>query len=471
QPDPALDFYRQLGVDEIFAKSEREWRSFHSGIEWQLPDPEWNAALLAIPAHLAMAFNDGAPDVTAINYNTYTRDAAYIINVLQKAGASRLSRLGVRYLLRHPFSGRPFPEADNPGQVIWSADREEAFSGDPLFAREAMPRIRQLAILISWLRTTPVPHFVDPRTLEYGGDSKNGRRVRLEPGDCDGHHPEYTEAFDVAGLRAAADLAEAAGNSRDAAAWRSTAAMLLSNYDREFSKELENGYGRYSVLWPCHLYGLNDQKVRATFYGLGPQRMKSWRYFPLAAAHQSLLAGNRAAGAETIKSHLNSEMMSGWDVLDEGGPSASGGWQRVRTLWPRNVKEPGLNASVAEPHGWALAELWLLMRDALVFEDGSELRLLAGVPPSWFEEGEWGIGGVPVQEGRLTLQYVRRGDSGILETSLAGRSERTFVLNFAAATEATITAAGQTTRCAAGAECLVRFARGPVRVQFQERGR
>jgi hypothetical protein len=45
------------------------------------------------------------------------------------------------------------------------------------------------------------------------------KRQVLRPGSCDGHHPEYTEAFDIAGLRAAALLARAAGKDDDAAAW------------------------------------------------------------------------------------------------------------------------------------------------------------------------------------------------------------------------------------------------------------
>ena len=36
------------------------------------------------------------------------------------------------------------------------------------------------------------------------------------------------------------------------------------------------------------------------------------------------------------------------------------------------------------PHGWAVAELHLLIRDSLLYEDGDKLVLLAGVPPEWF---------------------------------------------------------------------------------------
>jgi hypothetical protein len=81
--------------------------------------------------------------------------------------------------------------------------------------------------------------------------------------------------------------------------------------------------------------------------------------------------------------------MHGWYVLDEfqggvGSPSGEFRWPAMRTTWPRNSMKPGENLSVAMPHGWAVAELWLLMRDCLVFEDQETLVLLAGVPPAWF---------------------------------------------------------------------------------------
>jgi Domain of unknown function (DUF4372) len=38
---------------------------------------------------------------------------------------------------------------------------------------------------------------------------------------------------------------------------------------------------------------------------LGPQKPQSWRYFPLATAHQSLLAGNRHAGYVILERRLS----------------------------------------------------------------------------------------------------------------------------------------------------------------------
>ena len=62
---------------------------------------------------------------------------------------------------------------------------------------------------------------------------------------------------------------------------------------------MKGEYGNYSVLWPCRLYPLDGEKARAQFGNIGAQKPTSWRYFPLARAHQGFYAGNRAAAAET----------------------------------------------------------------------------------------------------------------------------------------------------------------------------
>src|SRR5262249_5143686 len=126
----------------------------------------------------------------------------------------------------------------------------------------------------------------------------------LKPGACDGTHPEYTEAFDVAGLRGAITVAQALGRDEDAAAWKKLADELFALYDKQFSADLAKGYGSYSVLWPCRLYPLREGPAFEKFKSISAQKPASWRYFPLARAHQGLLAGQRAAAFETLNQYL-----------------------------------------------------------------------------------------------------------------------------------------------------------------------
>lgn len=369
---------RGLKVDALFAEATSYWDHLLGSASIETPDKRWNGAFSAIPAHIAMALDEGSPDVAVVNYNAFTRDAVYLISVLEQKGMHGLAEGALDYLFAHPFSGRAQPEADNPGQVLWIAGEHWKQTRDREWLERVQPEVVKLARLIEYYRTTPEPHYVEV----------DGERKRLIPGACDGIHPEYTEAFDIAGLRAAAMLTN---DER----WSALASRLMQQYDARFGKDLGAGYGSYVVLWPARLYPLDHERFR----NIPPQKPSEWRYFALATAHQALLGGNRETAARTLQLHFDEPQMRGWYVLDEGGGSAPGNWPKLRTTW---------RAEVAMPHGWSIAELWLLMRDSLVHEDGDRLVLLAGVPEEWLS-GEIKVRDLPTSFGKLSFTY-RRGE-------------------------------------------------------------
>lgn len=376
QPDPGLDFYRGLSAERLFDAALRYWRKAIGTAAVDVPDRRWGEALRAITAHIALAMNEGAPDVSVINYNVFNRDGVYMANVLQKSGRSDLAAAAIDYFLAHPFSGRAHPEADNPGQILWVMGEHWRITRDRHWLRRVYPSVRKLTALVRYYRATDGPHYVSLTSLDFGEAVQPGRRRQLQPGRCDGHHPEYTEAFDIAGLRAAIRLAGAVNDDKSATDWRALSEELFKRYDRRFAGNLGNAYGSYCVFWPCRLYRFDEEPTRDQFAKVGKRKPSSWRYFALAEAHQGLLAGRRDAGWATLDAHLDHEQMRGWYAFDEGGRSNEGDWSRVRTTW---------NARVAMPHGWAVAEFWLLMRDSLLFEDGDQLVLLAGVPKDWLD--------------------------------------------------------------------------------------
>jgi hypothetical protein len=377
QPDPGLPYYRQLSVNCLFAEARDYWRRLVDNVELRLPDGRWSEAFAAITGHAALAMNEGAPDVAVVNYNVFNRDGVYVANILQKAGRADLAAEAIDYFLAHPFNGRSYPEADNPGQILWIMGEHWQFTRDRAWLQHVYPAARKLAAMIRYYRTTHGPHWVQMDALAFGEDVPTAKRRELTPGRCDGHNPAYTEAFDLAGVRAAALLAKALNRNEDAAQYETFAAELFTRYDRTYGSKLADGYGSYCVLWPCRLYPFDEGKAYDQFKNLGPQKSESWRYFPLARAHQGLLAGSRESGYRTLESHLDQPQMRRWYAFDEGGKSGSGGWGHLRTKW---------NGSVAMPHGWAVAEVHLLLRDCLVYEDGGRLILFAGVPAAWFTD-------------------------------------------------------------------------------------
>ena len=471
QPDPGPAFYRELRPDACFQIAESYWTRFLSRVDVHTPDTRWDEAMRAILAHASLCMNEGVPDVAVVNYNVFNRDGMYIANIMQKSGLTEYSERVIDYFISHPFNGRAYPEADNPGQILWVIHQHWLLTRDRGWAERIYPSVRKAAAMIHYYRTTPGPHWVSLTSLEFGDALPATSREELKPGRCDGFHPEYTDAFDIAGLRGAAELAHACGHADDAASYSRIADALFSAYDEKFGDRLAKQYGSYAVLWPCRLYPAWSGKAHDQFGDKGAQKPESWRYFPLATAHQGLYAGNRAAGHGTLDLHLSHEQMRGWYAFDEGGGSGSGGWYRARTTWTHSKERPGDNRSVAMPHGWAIAELWLLMRDSIVFEDDEgRLVLFAGLPERWFRDPK----GVEVNRlatyfGALDLSYKPDGSGAELSIAGSAAPPAGYVLSIPPELGATVTHDGRNVPVDSKGDCRLAPDVRRIRIRFAER--
>ncbi len=464
QPDPGLDYYRAIQGDVLFGEARAYWTVSAGRTKLDLPDARWPQALTAILSHVAIAMNEGAPDVTVVNYNVFNRNGVYVANILQKSGRFDLAERAIDYFLSHPFNGRVQVEADNPGQILWVTGQHWLISRDRRWLQRVYPSVAKIGAMVRYYRTTPLPHYVKATSLEVGdalppdqpGDAPAYKRQVLQDGACDGFNPSYTEAFDVAGLRAGALMARALDKTEEAQAWEQLAASLMAKYDRRFGDALPAGYGSYSVLWPCRLYPLQEGKGFEQFKNFGAQEPAAWRYFPLAKAHQGLLCGHREAGYGTLEKHLEHEQMKGWYAFDEGGHSGEGGWKYYRTRWT-----PG----VAMPHGWAIAELWLLLRDCLAFEDGSQLVVLGGVPPGWFQRN-MAIENMPTAFGSLGLRYRSQGSQATLKLTGQAAPPQGFVLRLPREIKAGVRVGNEVLRRRANGDFLVPAQAAEVRLKF-----
>ena len=407
QPELSLSEAKAIRADDLFYRAQAYWDDMAGQVKLTLPDHRWSEAFAAITSHVALAMNEGAPDVAVVNYNVFNRDGVYVTNILQKAGRPDLAERAINYFLAHPFSGRIQPESDNPGQILWSMGEHWKFTQDRGWLIRVKPSVTKLASMIRYYRTETGLHWVSKNGLDFGAGLGSSDRLELKPGACDGFHPEYTEAFDIAGLRAAAMLAQIAGDPAESKDWQGLADTLLEKYTKRFGDRLADDYGSYCVLWPCRLYPIDQGVAFGQFSGIGAQQPTSWRYFPLAKSHQGLLTGRREAGFGTLDLHLSDPQMMGWYAFDEGGKSGAGGWRHARTTW---------NGDVAMPHGWSIAEFQLLLRDSLCFEDGDQLVLWAGIPPQWFRDPRgFSVERLPTHFGLLSFTFEPNAEGGTLQ--------------------------------------------------------
>jgi hypothetical protein len=106
--------------------------------------------------------------------------------------------------------------------------------------------------------------------------------------------------------------------------------------------------------------------------------------------------------------------MRGWYAFDEGGPSGPGNWGKIRSNWRVERNPDGtVKSAMAMPHGWAIAEMQLLLRDALAFEDGNKLVLFAGVPEEWFVK-PMKIENLPTHFGKLSVDWQPQEKGGVV---------------------------------------------------------
>jgi hypothetical protein len=437
QPDPGLDAYKQMNVDQLFTEATNYWKSVAGNATIVTPDKRWAECLAAIIGHTAISVNEHAPDVTVINYNTYNRDGTYTANILQKSGNLDLAAGCITdYFFKHPFSGRSYPEADNPGQILWVTGQQWLFGRDKAWLQTVYPSVQKIAAMIHYYRTTTGTLWINMNGLDFGSAVPANQRRQFTPGACDGTNFNYTEAYDLAGIRAAIAMAQAMGNTVDEQAWQKFADSLFTQYDAKYGGNLGDGYGSYSVLWPCRLYPLTSGKAFDQFRNNGASSTGEWRYFPLARSHQGLLAGNRAAGYQTINNHLADPQMQGWYAFDEGGGSGTAGWEKI-TNWTK--WDPG----TAMPHGWANAEVFLLLRDCLAFEDGSQVLLMPGVDEAWFKgPNPVQVSGLETWFGKLTYKYICFQGYAELRLGSVAQPPLGFVLRLPASLSATVTIGG-----------------------------
>lgn len=119
------------------------------------------------------------------------------------------------------------------------------------------------------------------------------------------------------------------------------------------------------------------------------------------------------------------------------------------------------------PHGWAIAELWHLVRDALLFEDGDRLVLLAGVPPEWLTGAE----AVAAQTmathfGPCTFRYEASGKEAALTLSGQAAPPGGFVLRLPKALGARVRIKGKHVDSNDGRDYLLPAAAERVRIDL-----
>lgn len=430
---PALQRLSQFSVEDVQQlqqQAKQFWLSLRKGYHLSLPDSEWGGGFWGATQHLIQSVQqDGRIPVTPINYGVFVRDAAYMVYALLVTGQYEYARQAIEYLLQHPWEGRPYPEGDTPGHLLWIMHKYWLFSRDTAWLKQKVPAIRNIAQAILDMRSDGMQDVevnllgqkrIIPANPRAARQSQKGsgrsRPFHLNYGTMDQGGILYVNLVSLLGLESARDMLRVVASEE-----ADTLRPVLQEYLREFSSFLKTlgydlGYdqrGYCFATWPARIHHLLPEVrkyfSRKGFSGATP--VSPWKYLDMDYAHNFLVVGERTAGYEVIQRYLDVYTFKTWRLLDEGGPSSRGYWSELSNWrW---------NPEVAIPHGWSLASLVLLMRDALVYEDDDALILLAGVPPDWFAPGKWLSYSLPTEYGLMTVQMKCEARSILLHVEIS----------------------------------------------------
>lgn len=395
-------------------------------VDLKLPDLRIHEAFHASITHLWAAWADDEARIATVCYPFgWMRDGVYILNALDKAGHHDLVRANLARLVGDPWAGGFGPEADAPGQLLWVLGEHYLLTRDTAWLRSVYACVRERCAVLAELRRCRTPyHAPQSRVLPEARRRPDGNLVAeparhgLIQGRMDWHRPVFwVNAWALAGLRRAAELAAALDEDDDALAWSAEAhevAVALASPAAKFGSNERDFVG---AIWPTDARHPQDPATREEFdrrwrtlrldehnvYHGEPR----WRYFELGEAHNLLRLGYRDRAKLVIEQFLRSQDapgLYGWAEGDFTG-DPSGDWRFIRGWWPGEHVDANRGSAIV-PHGWVAAEMALLLRDLLVFEDDGVLVLGAGVSAEWLRDAPLGLADAPTHYGQLTWRLT-----------------------------------------------------------------
>jgi hypothetical protein len=229
----------------------------------------------------------------------------------------------------------------------------------------------------------------------------------LIDGRMDWHFPTYwVNGFAYLALKRTALCARELGldGSKYEAEAEALRAALRAKAPELFGK---NERDTVAAIWPTEWASRDDELIRQRFEAWWsaerfpngehkPERL--WTYFEVGQAHNYMLLGQRERAWVSIDYFLENHTAPGLYTYPEGSRDENSAlllWENTRG-WDR--------ARYATPAGWTAAELFLLLRNCLVREEGDALVVGSGVPESWMSQA-FAIRDFPTYFGKVSFAY------------------------------------------------------------------
>ncbi len=452
-PIPATDAaglaaLRALDAPAALAATRSSWdEELHRGLRIRLAEPKVTDTFQASLMYDLLALNHVGPyyiqTVNQLQYHAFwLRDGSNIMHAYDVMGYNPVVKLCLPFFLRQQkpnglFLSQP-GQYDGWGQALWTFGEYYRYSRDRAFARQVLPAVER-AVAWLWRARARDPLHLMPASNP--GDDEFTATVA---------HVTGFNFWALAGLRAAVQLANGAGQSDEAAAFE----REYQSYQRAFFPILDRvaaqhgGYmppgldasggqdwGNMDGLYPVELLPPMDPKVTATLAhtraeyaeGLMTYGGRLHHYITMKNTESEIIRGQQQLALQDLYAILlhTSSTQAGfeWGVL------------------PWATRDYGQDLA---PHGWFAAEYIVMLRNMLVRGENDQLHLLSVVSPAWSQPGEEiQVDNAPTRFGRISFHvwYTPDGMAMRLQPQFYGAGPRQILIHlpwFVTATGATV---------------------------------
>lgn len=314
------------------------------------------------------------------------RDAAFILNAMMTVGLmERAARVVEQYPARQQRDGffrSQEGEWDANGQALWTLDRYRRLTGEPL----SETLVRSVRRGVQWIARK--------RTDDGGSEPHAG----LLPAGFSAEHLGPNDYFywddfwSVAGLRAAGEMLQAAGDAEGASEAAGEATMLAAAIDRSLEatsahrrhagvpaspyRRMDAGaIGSLAGSYPTQVWGPRDPRMLATAEFL----------FDRCTVHDGFFQDVIHSGINAyLTLHLAQVFLRAGDPRHVHPVRALAELASPTGNWPEAIHPNTGGGCMGDgQHIWAAAEWVLLLRNWFVREEGLGLVVGSGIPDDW----------------------------------------------------------------------------------------
>ena len=353
--------------------------------------------------------------VNNLQYHAFwLRDSAIITSMFDQVGLHDVAAKDLRFFLTWQqadglFNSRP-GQYDGFGQALWAFGDHLRRTGDTEFAQMVLPAVERA---MAWLQKA------------RAGD-KLGLLPPSDPHDNEqvAGHLTGDNFWGVAGARAAATIARAAGEPQKADDFAAEAAAYQATLDAQVRQAAQGNGGvippaidakggqDWGNLWPVYptgIYAASDdmvertmRHVRAEFEeGIATYMDKRLLhdYLGFRVFETDLAGGNQQRAIDGLYASL------AHTTATHGGFETG-----VRVFGSRAVDDN------MTPHGWFAAEYVTYLRNMLVRERADGIAIMSALSPAWLKPGESvSIHDAPTTLGKISFTLRPTDDGARLE--------------------------------------------------------